>query len=304
MFGYVKVHKPELKVREYEVYRGAYCGLCRAMGKCTGQCSRMSLSYDFAFLALLRVTFTRDSLEFASGRCIAHPLVKRSYLKRNSSLDYCAGAAAILNYHKIKDDISDEKGLKRLRAFCLLPFVSHSRRRALRRLGLSSLDESISAGLSRLSEIERSGISSVDAPAAAFGEILGDIISFGLDGNEKRIAYSLGCAIGKWIYASDALEDWREDGEKGRYNPFILLYGKAAPTPEDIESISVSLKNQLFSAEGAADLIDFTNEDIKNIIWNILYLGLPHRIEAIGEHPKKRKSKSDKLEKSERIKDK
>lgn len=297
MFGYVRVHKPELKVREYEVYRGAYCGLCRSMGKCTGQCSRMTLSYDFAFLALLRVTLTRDALEFATGRCIAHPFTRRSYLKRNPSLDYCAGAAAILNYHKVKDDISDEKGFRRLSAVALLPFVAYSRRRALKKLGLASLDKSVSDGLTRLSEIEKSKISSVDAPAAAFGDILGNIICFGLEGNEKRIAYSLGCAVGKWIYAADALEDWREDGEKGRYNPFILLYEKPAPTPDDIESISISLKNQLFSAESAADLIDFSSEDIKNIIWNILYLGLPHRVESIGK-PKKRKDKS------ERIKDK
>jgi hypothetical protein len=258
----------------------------------------MTLSYDFAFLALLRVTLTRESLEFATGRCIAHPLTKRSYLKRNSSLDYCAGAAAILNYHKIKDDLSDERGFKRLGAMVLLPFVSHSRRRALKKLGLASLDKDISMGLDRLAEIERSEISSVDTPAAAFGDILGNIISYGLEGDERRVAYALGCSVGKWIYAADALEDWREDGKKGRYNPFIRLYEKSEPSDEDIESISTALKNELFAAEGAADLIDFSSEDIKNIIWNILYLGLPNRIEAIGNAPKQRKDKS------ERIKDK
>ena len=255
----------------------------------------MTLSYDFAFLALLRVSLTGDSLEFSSGRCIAHPFTKRSYLKRNPSLDYCAGAAAILNYHKVKDDLADEGGIKRLRAAALLPFVAHSRRRALKRLKLSALDEKVSAGLGHLAEIEKSAISSVDTPAAAFGEILGNIISHGLEGSEQRIAYALGYSVGKWIYSADALEDWREDGEKGRYNPFILLYEKSAPSPEDIDGISVSLKNELFAAESAADLIDFSNEDIKNIIWNILYLGLPRRIESIGAMPNKRKDKSERI---------
>ena len=54
MFGYVKPHNPELRMRDYECYRAYYCGLCRAMGKCTGQCSRMTLSYDFVFLAAVR----------------------------------------------------------------------------------------------------------------------------------------------------------------------------------------------------------------------------------------------------------
>ena len=55
MFGYIKTYPPELKVREQEYYRAVYCGLCRTMGKCTGQCSRMALSYDFAFLVMLRL---------------------------------------------------------------------------------------------------------------------------------------------------------------------------------------------------------------------------------------------------------
>ena len=47
MFGYIKPHSPELKVREDAYYRGVYCGLCRAMGRCTGCLSRFTLSYDF-----------------------------------------------------------------------------------------------------------------------------------------------------------------------------------------------------------------------------------------------------------------
>ena len=31
MFGYVRPYKPELKVREYEMFRAAYCGLCWAL---------------------------------------------------------------------------------------------------------------------------------------------------------------------------------------------------------------------------------------------------------------------------------
>ena len=33
MFGYIVVHKPELKVREYETYRASYCGLCHSLKK-------------------------------------------------------------------------------------------------------------------------------------------------------------------------------------------------------------------------------------------------------------------------------
>ncbi len=297
MFGYVRVNKPELKVREYEAYRAAYCGLCRCMGKCTGQCSRMTLSYDFAFLALMRVTLLRDSIEFGKKRCLAHPLQKRSYMKRNPSLDYCAGAAAILNYHKIKDDLSDEKGLKYLKALLILPFVAYSRRRAVKKQDLSELDRKVSEGLLRLAEIEKARPRSVDEPARAFGEILGDIIAYGIDGDGARVARALGISTGKWIYVADALDDWAEDAKKGRYNPFILLYGKERPDEGELEGIRIALKNELCSAEDAIDLVDFENEDIKNIIMNILYLGMPDRIESISAEMGKR----DKNKTAERI---
>ena len=54
MFGYIRTDVPEMRVRENEYYRAVYCGLCRAQGKCTGQCSRFTLNYDIVFLALLR----------------------------------------------------------------------------------------------------------------------------------------------------------------------------------------------------------------------------------------------------------
>ena len=284
MFGYVRVCKPELRVKEYELYRSTYCGLCRSMGKCTGQCSRMALSYDFVFLALTRISLMRDTLDFGRKTCMAHPLQKRSYMKSNPTLQYCAGAAALLNYHKVKDDLSDEKGLKKLSALCLLPFVSSARRKAIKRSELSPLDKKISAGLQRLSEIEKEGKKSVDEPARVFGEILGDILSYGIEGDGARLAYTLGVSVGKWIYIADALDDWNDDARKGRYNPFILLYGNESPDESTLEGIRIALKNELCSAEGAIDLIDFENPSVKNIIENILYLGLPARIEEISHN--------------------
>ena len=115
MFGYVRVESPELKVREYECYRATYCGLCRAMGKCTGQCSRMTLSYDMAFLAICRMALLGETPRYEQKRCFVHPLRRRNVLTRTDTLDYCAGAAALLTYHRIRDDLCDERGGKRLR---------------------------------------------------------------------------------------------------------------------------------------------------------------------------------------------
>ncbi len=280
MFGYVKVNRGELKVKEYELYRGAYCGLCRSMGKCTGQCSRMALSSDFAFLVMVRLALSDVKVEFKQRRCLAHPLTKRSVMERNEVLDYCAYAAAILGYHKIKDDLADEKGLKSLRAVCTRPFAASWRRKALG-AGLSELDGRVEDALRRLSELEASGIASVDAPADVFGELLSDIVSFGLEGGRKRIAAELGRHVGKWIYIVDALDDASEDAEKGRYNPFLLLYGGRLPTEEELLLISDALKAELVGVEAAMDLVQTDNIAVRSIIENTLYLGLPDTVEKI-----------------------
>jgi hypothetical protein len=280
VFGYVKVKNSELRVREYEVYRGAYCGLCRSMGKCTGQCSRMTLSYDFAFLVMLRICLENTELRFSQRRCLAHPLKKRNVMERNETLDYCARAAAILNYHKIKDDLADERGAKKLRAVLVYPFVKSARKKALK-AGLGELDERIAKSLDELAATEKQGIASVDIPAAIFGDILADITSFGLDGARERIAARIGKSVGKWIYIIDALDDMKEDKEKGRYNPFLLLYGGRLPTENELALVSDALKAGLCSAEEALDLLDTERTTIFSIIENIMYLGLPETADKI-----------------------
>ena len=289
MFGYVKVESSELKVKEYECYRAIYCGLCRSMGKCTGQCSRMTLSYDIAFLAVCRMALLGGTPHFEKKRCIAHPLHKRSVAERNETLDYCSGAAAILTYHRLCDDLADERGAKRLRARLTKPFAKKWRKRAAK-AGLSALDAEVAAGLAKLSALEGEKKSSVDEPAAVFGDILASIMSFGLPEEQARIAMAAGRAIGRWIYIADALDDAAEDAEKGRYNPFLLLYGHV-PTDEEREGIEIALKNELFGAESAIDLIDFSCEELKSIVYNILYLGMPRRIERINRAEKENREK-------------
>ena len=294
MFGYVKVNNSELKVKENELYRGTYCGLCRALGRCTGQCSRMTLNYDFVFLTLVRIVLEgRESeVAFEQKRCLVHPFKKRNSMKSNAALDYSAYAAALLNFHKLSDDIADEKGIKRFAARLLRPMVKSSAKKA-RRKGFEELDGKIKKGLSALSELEKKKEASVDAPAELFGNILGDIMSFGLEGGKARIAYSLGRSVGSWIYIADALDDMEGDAKNGRYNPILLLYGGREPSGEELDSISIALKNRLYEASDALDLMDFESESLKNILMNILFLGMPLKIENIIKMKNKEDNRSE-----------
>ena len=282
MFGYVRTVNAELKMKEYDLYRATYCGLCRSMGKCTGQCSRMTLNYDFVFLALTRYAIEPCPVKFKARRCLAHPIKKRDNMERNVILDYCAGASAILNYQKLMDDLHDEKGAKKLRAILFRPFVAHSRKKALKKdPTLKELDEKVAIKLSELAKIETSKQIGVDVPAACFGDILGEIMAHGYDGMNRRIAFELGRHVGAWIYVADALDDMREDLKKGRYNPLLDLYGGRMPNEEELTLIYDATKNKLFSAEAAFDLIEINDLAIKNILSNILYMGIPQRTAGI-----------------------
>ena len=77
MLGYVRTDAQELRVREHQYYRALYCGLCHRMGKCTGQCSRMTLNYDFVFLAAVRLALTGEKPSVKKQRCVAHPFRSR-----------------------------------------------------------------------------------------------------------------------------------------------------------------------------------------------------------------------------------
>lgn len=155
MFGYIRPKHAELKVRESEYYRAVYCGLCHAMRHVTGAFSRVTLSYDFVFLAIVRMGLIGEVPAFEQKRCFVHPTRKRPTACENETLRYCAGAAALLSYGKCRDDLQDETGLRRLGAWLLLPFLAHARRRALKKIaGLSALEEQIAACLAEITAIE------------------------------------------------------------------------------------------------------------------------------------------------------
>ncbi len=283
MFGYVRIHAPELRVREYECYRAAYCGLCREMGRCTGCASRLTLSYDFAFLCLLRLCVSGERPRFARRRCAMHPLKKRAMMEKNAALSHCARCAAILTYHKVKDDLADERGVRRLRAALARPAASRWRRRARREY--EALDGSVAEKLKALSALEREESPSADLPASLFGEILRDICAFGLDGSQKAIAGNLGYHTGRWIYLVDALDDRKQDAADGAYNPFVLLYGGGELSEERQATLKAHLTEELMGIERALDLIDTDPAFPEGpaILRNILYLGMPRVVRDILE---------------------
>lgn len=281
MFGYIRIDKPECKIREYEYYRAVYCGLCRSLGRCGGVCARLTLTYDFTFFALLHMAISGEKPAFCKRRCLAHPMFRHAEVKSNASLDFAARASLLLSYHKVLDDIADEKGKKRLRARLVRPWLAPMRRRAGK--GYLALEDRMVACLNALSELEKDPPHSLDRPAKLFGDMMAALFAYSFEGERAKIASAVGRAIGTWVYLVDALDDFEEDARLGRYNPLVLVYGKEPLNDAAREQVRFALDSAVAEASAALELIDFPDRDLRALADNILALGMPRAVRNILE---------------------
>ena len=277
VFGYVKPYSQELLVKEYELYRAVYCGVCRAMKNNTGVLSPFTLSYDIVFLAFVRFLITEEAPRTEPSRCLLHCTHKRLIAEENETLVYCAKVSALLGYGKLKDDLTDSGIFGKLRDLALLPVLLRAKKLA----ALDGLGESIFRLLEKLSQAENENQSG-EAPADLFGEILGEIFSYGLDkyegGKYKSLSHKIGYHMGRFIYYADASEDFARDCKKEEYNPYRILYGDTL-TDENKKEIKTSLMLELDELSKYIELLPYGQRSAEeNIIKNTVYFGMPKRI--------------------------
>ena len=230
MFGYVREYPPELKLKHHVLYRAVYCGLCKSMGRCTGFCSRVTLSYDGVFLALVRMALEKTKPEIQPERCFLHPFKRHPMLRQNAVLAYSARVSALLVYGKVADDVADTRGAKRMLYRMAQPFAAHFQKKA----GLEGLRALVQQQLTQLSAYEAEPSDSFDKPADLFGAVCAECFSFGLEGEQKLLSRTVGSHVGRWIYAADALDDFENHLEEIRLS--TLLTG-----PYDENNAIVSL---------------------------------------------------------------
>ncbi|MBE6711554.1 MAG: hypothetical protein E7579_10600 [Ruminococcaceae bacterium] len=291
MFGYVRPLVPQLKVMEYEMYRAVYCGLCRAMGRVTGQMSRLTLSYDFTLLAMVRMILEGVTPEFERFRCAAHPLKQRTFVRDNAVLEYAAAMSAVLAYLKNRDDLADERGLKKIRAMLADVPVTQMNRRGMRYLPETAADE-LACRMDVLAALEAAGCPSVDQAADAFGGVLAYVFALGLDGDAAVLAEDIGRHVGRFVYVCDAADDLPEDIRRGRYNPLAAGWGNLAVTADGAMtdlvkgSLEISLPLDLEGLGRAADRLN-REHPLTPIVRNLVYLGLPASMRRVlyGNEP-------------------
>lgn len=270
MFGYVRIAKPELKVKEYETYKAVYCSLCRELGRTYGLWSRFTLSYDFTFLALINMSLSAGCDPIERKRCVFNPFKKCNYCKSNEKLKMPAAAAMIMSYYKLTDNIKDEKGIKKLGFICLKPLFAHARKKASK--SYPAIEQIVHEYIEKQDALEKQNCSSLDMAADPTAYALGKILTeCGNNEVQKRILDRIGYCIGRYIYILDAACDLEDDIKSGSYN-----FLKSEFSGDRKEFMKKRILPQLYvcsnEAGKAFELLDV--KKYKSILGNIIYLGL------------------------------
>lgn len=283
MFGYITPDKGEMRVKEYELFRAYYCGVCKSMGRRFGPFCRLALNYDSVFLGLFLSSINKESISVEREGCVANPLKKKWIVKSSKSIDFSADINILLTYHKLLDDWLDEKKLSS-RVLQLLLAFGYNKAAKDNKEAENIIRESIK----NLSGLEKERCPSMDKAAEPSADMLRQIAALGYNGEKESVNNAVKWAaynFGKWIYIIDAYDDIKRDVLKGCYNPLLLQFNYDGQGIEDFrlsikEEVKFNLIQSLAQAASAVELLDVQN---KGIIANILYSGMYKKTEIILE---------------------
>lgn len=270
MFGYIVMNKPEIRFKDYDLYRSFYCGLCRELRERYGISGQLTLSYDMTFVIMLLSGLYEPKTAKGTTRCVIHPVQKQP-VRKNALTEYGADMNLILTYYKCMDDWNDDRDVKKLGYARLL------------RGKISALEEAypekckrIAELLEELSAFEKEGETDIDKMSGIFGHIMEEIFAYKNDEWEKPLR-RMGFYLGKFIYLLDAYDDVEEDIKNKDYNPFAEKY-KIEGFEEEVRQILV-----MMMAETCREFEKLPIIKYGDILRNILYSGVWCRFEAVSK---------------------
>ncbi len=263
MFGLIVADTGSLSPEELERYKGAYCGLCRTLQRRHGDLSRLTLNYDMTFLVLLLSSMYEPEESSGNGRCMAHPLHRRSWW-RNRFTDYAADMNVALAWHNCMDDWNDERKVLSLTEAKLLRSHYETVYGTWRRPC-----DAIEQCMETLRAVETSEESAPDAAANAFGRLMGELFAVEEDSVWNPRFRAFGEALGRFIYMMDACMDLEQDRKHGCYNPFLSMYPAGRADGEEMLEIL-----KMLIADCAAEFERLPLVRDVEILRSVLYSGV------------------------------
>jgi hypothetical protein len=247
------------------MYKAVYCSLCKRLGKDYGIFSRFALSYDFTFTALMELALSDGFCGTKRKSCTFNPFKKCTYCINDEPFALSSAALIILGYYKIKDDIKDEKGFKRLTAkLKKLLFNGPFKKAKAKFPEVENISKEYFLNQEK-AEIKGATLDDAAEPSSIMLSKLLPLCA--KEENDKRVLSFLGRLMGRYIYLLDCLVDREKDIKKGAFNPISDLNKKEAT-----EKIKAQLYIVINEAKNAFELLNIKR--FKNILGNIIYVGL------------------------------
>lgn len=276
MFGYVRPVPDRLGPEQKDAYQGAYCGLCHALGRRHGRLARLTLQYDFTFLAIL-LAAGEDGNPCVLKRCPAHPFRKPRTCSAGAQMDAAADQSMILTWHKLSDDVDDHGFFTGLpyRLARLVFWRAYSRAARAQ----PEFDAQVREGLACLRELEEANSPQMDRAADAFAQILACAARAVPRERTRRVLEQMLYHLGRWVYLMDAWDDLEDDIKQGRYNPLNARFqGQARENRDYLGTTATHSLRLMGSALELLELGEWTP-----VVENIVYLGLPAVQSAVLE---------------------
>ena len=264
MFGYIVPCVPELKIRELELYRQYYCGLCRALKDRYGRTA--DLAYDAAFIHILGDGLTDDMTEPERVKCAVHPF-RGVYARQTPASAYAADTNILMACAKAADDVRDAGSIQaRFRDARL-----RTRRERARGV-VPDMVRGMETCADAIHELEAVGCAMPDAAAEPYGVLFGTVLS-DLDVVQSHILYDLGYNTGRWVYLIDAWDDMEEDAARGQYNVYNACMKDTDRTREALrDSARFSMHFTLAQAANALERLSLKKN--RALLENIVRLGM------------------------------
>jgi len=224
VFGLVKPELDALSPPQRRRHRRYYCGLCHGVGVHVGHTWRGVHSHDAVFLATLVDGLVDAPAAPSSCRCPMLPVVHRHTRDPSSvALRFAVGAQLLLADQWVADKAVEGSRAARFARDVLQAPVGRGRA-VLLDLGVDPSPLDGFEGQQHAVECTRPGLTAAAEPtAAALAWLLAQVPSLpgGPDGAHTPALRTLGHALGRVIYAIDALEDLDDDARDGSFNPCL-----------------------------------------------------------------------------------
>lgn len=273
---------PELKIKDYDIYRAFCCGLCSQLKEQYGFYASCRVNRDMVLFALLADGLAGREGTVCGGHCIRHAVSKAPMMCHTQGIRIAAMLNVILEWH-LKLGRSEERGIPPLERLHL-------------RMQLACLRGAFTKAAAEGAQIERillqewdqeqalvhRGCKSYEALAEPYSNIFSALFVYcAPDPSSIKALRRAGGALGRIYFLLCEIERFPRDARTGGKNVF-LQNGLTFPAARE----NAKYQCNLAAAELAAAYNLLNIKLNRALLDNLVFLGLEEAVAAAGESRK------------------